>query len=120
MPRLSNDRTDDDKIYLGVMRCPRCDYESTVTNVHRSCPKTPADQGLICPVWCYTHEIAHCEIDPHTGKVVKWLGHQAVVMEYSGFVRKMAGLTRRKRRYIPKNADEEQKLEVGWGVVFDD
>jgi len=119
MPRLSNDRADDDKIYLSIMRCPRCNYSTIVTNVCRSCPKTPADQKLTGPQWCYTHDLAHCEIDPHTGKVIKWLGHQAVVMEYSGYVRKMASITRRKRRYIPKNADEEQKLEIGYGVVFE-
>ena len=118
MPRLSNDRADDDKIYLGIMVCPRCNYESIVTNVHRSCPKTPADQGLIGPRWCYDHKQCHYIKDDKG--VIHYTGHQAVVMEYSGYVRKMTGLTRRKRRYIPRNADEEQKLEIGWGVVFDD
>lgn len=120
MPRLSNDRADDDKIYLSIMKCPRCDYETTVTNICRNCPKTPADQGLTGPKWCYVHKQCHYIKDSKLEGVIHYTGHQAVVMEYSGYVRKMAGLTRRKRRYIPKNADEEQKLEIGWGIVFDD
>jgi hypothetical protein len=114
--RLSNDPKDLDKLWLSVMRCPKCGYETTVTNICRSCPETPATEELTRPVFCFIHNMYHTRKNPDGS--ITYLGHQHVAMEYSGYVQK-AG-TNRKRKFTPKDADELGKLCSGWGVVFED
>lgn len=114
VPFLTNDPKYKDVVYFGIMRCPKCGYETTVTNIHRSCPKTPADQELTRMNYCYTHKTFHYKPGPN-GKTV-WLGHRSVVMVYSGYVGRFG---KRKRRYKPKDEEEKQKLRIGWGVVFE-
>jgi hypothetical protein len=113
--RLSNDPKDIDKVWFGIMRCPKCGYETTVTNVHRGCPKTPAVIELTRPVFCETHNVVHMR--KNSDGTITYLGHQYVPMEYSGYVKK-AG-TNKKRKFTPKDADELGKLTSGWGVVFE-
>ena len=45
--RLSNDRKDLQKALFPIMRCPKCGYESTVTNVCRTCMKNMVYTGYV-------------------------------------------------------------------------
>lgn len=113
--RLSNDLKDRDKIWLPIMKCPLCGYETTVTNVCRSCPKAPLTETLVRPRHCDSCGVVHSRVE--NGKTV-FLDHKSILMEYSGFVQKLNG--EEKRRYKPKDDDEKQKLWIGFGVVFED
>jgi len=112
---FTNNPKEAKEIWLGVMRCPKCGYETTVTNIHRSCPQTPATEELVRPIFCYVHKVEHFRRNPDGSAT--YLGHQHVVMEYSGCIQKMG--TNRRRKFIPKNEDEKQKLWLGLGVVFE-
>jgi len=109
MTFLTSDLKYRDFVWLPIMKCPKCGYETTVTNICRSCPETPADQKLTCPVLCGTHEMVH-------QKDGVFLGHRSVIMEYTGKVQKLG--EERTREYVPKNDDEKLKLWTGYGVVF--
>ena len=113
--RLSNDAKDSDKLWLGVMYCPECGYKTTVTNICRSCPETPATEELTRPVFCEAHNMVHMRKNPDG--TITYLGHQHVVMKYSGYVQKIG--TNKRRKFTPKDAEEEGKLWTGWGVVFE-
>jgi len=114
LPRLSNDPKDADKIYFSVMRCPKCGYETTVTNVCRQCPKTAPTEEANRPVWCDTHKCFHHLNGKH-------YMHQSVNMIVTGKVSRINPKTgRRMTRHYQGKPDELGKLWCGWGVVFDD
>ena len=131
MVRLSSSRADMDKMWMPIMKCPRCGYTTTSTNICRQCRKTPADHAL-------NPEMVRVNLPcPYDGKV-HWVtkdgkrypaGHGYVSMVYTGRVQEtfvqMKNRTgslasrQRTRAYQPKDADEAQSLWVGTGVVFD-
>jgi hypothetical protein len=58
-------------------RCPLCGYETTVTNIHRSCPEAPATEEITMPKFCFDHDTRHSiTVD---GKI-HWTSHKSVPM----------------------------------------
>lgn len=68
----------DERVWYRLFRCPKCGYETTVTNVCRQCHKMPLIEECWCPVWCSWHEVAH-RVNG------KWVAHRSIMMEETGW-----------------------------------
>lgn len=60
-----------------LCRCPLCGYETTVTNIHRSCPEAPTIVELVRQKYCYTHKTVHVK----NGKFVDYASVLMYVVE---------------------------------------
>lgn len=60
-----------------ITKCPLCGYETTVTNIHRTCPEAPVTEECSRPVYCFDHETYHFVMK--NGEKV-WTTHKAVLM----------------------------------------
>lgn len=96
--------------WIEEYKCPACGYRSTVTNVCRTCPETPANQPARIPVWCHNHKRAHM-ID---GKPVS---HKSLNMYATGREIK-CGIGRRTSRKLKKNrSPENYERALRWNCL---
>jgi len=116
--RLSSVREEGKIFWSSLMRCPNCGKESTVTNLCRECPMLPSDLPLNEEAniqLCSYHLIPHfVTVDD----ILRPSYHRTCKLEYTGLVQN--SLTGERRLYQPKDSDEEVKLWIGYGVIFDE
>jgi len=112
---ITSDLKYKDRMWLPIMGCPKCGYETTVTNICRNCPETPIIVKLTSPVFCGTHDCFHFKDNPDGTKT--YLTHESVVMVYTGKVRKFSSDEIKEFEAKP---DEMSKIWCGHGVVFDE
>ena len=91
----------DERVWHQEFKCPLCGYKTTVTNVCRQCPMTPADEPARRHVFCGYHKEFH-EID---GKPMLHRGVNMKPTEWAKRFNPNKNRTeRRKIKNLPKDA----------------
>lgn len=92
----------DPRVWYQEFKCPKCSYKSIVTDVHRHCPNTPADNPATQFVYCSTHKTYHRD-DKENPTM-----HHSLPMEKTEWAKRfnprLLRSERRKVKNLPKDA----------------